>query len=99
METLLFGIFPPDITHVLLPIIIFAIIGSLLCYIHRFLAIIALPAFLAWCIYQIDDLEFFTGLLSNYMLVVYSAMFVGLASMLVATYISWKRHRSSIKLS
>jgi hypothetical protein len=99
MEKLFLGIFPPNIATVLLPLVLGAIVGSLLCYLHRLFAFVAIPVFLAWCIYQIKFLEFFTDLFSTYMLIVYSVMVVSVAAMAAATFMNLKKHRASVKLS
>jgi hypothetical protein len=93
MNWIFLGIFPPNISGVLLPIIIAAIIGTLLCYAHRFLAFVVLPAFLGLCLYEINFLEFFTSLWSNYMLVVYTTMIVSFLAMSLAAFFSWKRRK------
>jgi len=98
MYLLFLGIFPPNISEFLLPTVVGGIIGFILCYIHRFLAFVIIPVFLFWCVYQINYLEFFTALISTYMLIVYSTMLLSLAAMLVGTLLSWKRHRSLSKL-
>jgi hypothetical protein len=98
MNSVFLGIFPPDLWSVLLPILLAGIIGSLLCYAHRFLAFIVLPAFVFWCIYQINFLEIFVSLLSSYMLIVYSTMLLFLIAMSIATLLTWKKHKNSSKL-
>ena len=99
MDKLFLGIFPPDLPYVLLPLIVGAIVGTLLCYLHRVFAFIAIPLFLAWCIYQIKDLEFFTDLFSTYMVIVYSVMAACIAAMAVATFMNVRKYWSRIKLS
>jgi hypothetical protein len=95
---LVLGIFPPNIAEILLPTVIGGIVGFLLCYAHRFLGFAVIPLFLFWCVYQINYLEFFTALMSTYMLIVYSTMLLSFVSILVGTLLSWKRYRSLSKL-
>ena len=99
MNILLFGIFPPDLPYVLLPMLVFAIISTLLCLAYRFFSLLAIPAFLAWCVYEIKELEFFTGLWSTYMFIVYGAMLLCFGVILAASFWSWKKHLLRTKLS
>ena len=92
MNSLFLGIFPPEIAGILLPIVIFGIIGFLLCYFHRFFVFIVLPTFLGCCIYLIDYLKFFTDLFSNYMLTVYLTMILSAIAVIIGTRLSWKKH-------
>lgn len=98
MNPVFLGIFPPNLAEVLLPLVIAGIIGFLICYAHRFLGFVVLPVFLLWCAYQINYLEFFTALISTYMLIVYSTMLLALAAMSAGTFLSWKRYRSFSRL-
>ncbi|HYJ91165.1 MAG TPA: hypothetical protein VEV84_07650 [Pyrinomonadaceae bacterium] len=93
MNWIFLGIFPPNISEVLLPIVVAAIIGSILCYLHRYFAFITFPAFVVLCIYEIKVLEFFTDLFSTYMLIVYFTMLLSFFAMSFATFFSWRRRK------
>ncbi len=92
MDTILLGIFPPPIAGIFLPIVIVGIIGFLLCYAFRFSIFVVFPIFAAFCIYQISYLEFFTSLVSGYMLIDYTTMVLAAIAIFIGTRISWKRH-------
>jgi hypothetical protein len=95
LNPIVLGIFPPPITGILLPVTIFGIVGFLSCYFHRYLVFIVLPIFIGFCIYLINDLEFFVDLLSGYMAIVYSTMLVSVIAITVGTTMSWKKYRNN----
>jgi hypothetical protein len=85
------GIFPPDLSSVILPIAIAGAIGFLLCRWRRFLVFLLLPAFIWLCLTEIKGLEFFVSLNSPYMMSVYATMIVSALAMIAGSILAWKK--------
>ena len=77
--------------NVILPIVIAGIVGFLLCYWQRFLVFLALPAFIWFCVSEIQGLEFFVSLNSPYMMAVYTTMVLSAIAIIIGSALSWKR--------